>query len=140
MVWQMNGFYIRNIISIDLTKNHIFSVDKKPFLGGMPKLLQLYMGGYGQMITALHWGGTLHYDFTAFLASDQHSIFVYVFLCGAIITRFLANLETCSHYAFLGGYAQIITILHRWGGFPIYCSIIWGVGGCLSAPQICITL
>ena len=106
----MKGFYIRNVISIDLTKNHIFSVDKKPFLGGMPKLLQLYMGGYGQMITALRGEGTLHYDFTAFLASwsGQHSIFVYVFLCGAIITRFLANLETCSHYAFLGGYAQII--------------------------------
>ena len=63
----MKGFYIRNVISIDLTKNHIFSVGKKPFLGGMPKLLQLYMGGYGQMITVLHGGE----PFTMIL---QHSL------------------------------------------------------------------
>ena len=52
------GCYIRNIISKDLTKKHIFSVGKKSFLGGMSKWLQLYIGGgYGEMITVLHRGG-----------------------------------------------------------------------------------
>ena len=40
------GCYIRNIISRDLTKKIKFlSVGKKSFLGGMSKLLQLYLGG-----------------------------------------------------------------------------------------------
>ena len=34
---------------------------------------------------------------------------------GAIITHFVANLETCHECAFLGGYAQISTILHTGG-------------------------
>ena len=39
------GCYFRNIISRDLTKNQIFSVGKKSFLGGNSNLLQLYIGG-----------------------------------------------------------------------------------------------
>ena len=43
------GCYIRNIISRDLTKkSDFFSVGKKSFLGGMSKLLQLYIGGVRQ--------------------------------------------------------------------------------------------
>ena len=44
-------------------------------------------------------------------------IVYHVFLCGAIISRFVANLEKCRDYAFLGGYANIITILQK-GGLP----------------------
>ena len=52
------GCYIRNIISRDLTKkSDLFLVGKKSFLGGMSKLLQLSIGGYGEMITVLHRGG-----------------------------------------------------------------------------------
>ena len=63
-----------------------------------------------------------------------------------MISRFVTNSEK---YAFLGGSAQIITILHKvvikiyynitWGGgvFPIYYNIT--MGGGLSGPQICIT-
>ena len=32
-----------------------------------------------------------------------------------MISRFVANLEKCRKYTFLGGSAQIITILHRGG-------------------------
>ena len=44
-------------LGIFFPKKHIFSVGKKSFLGGMSKRLQLYIGGYGQMITVLHRGG-----------------------------------------------------------------------------------
>ena len=50
------GCYIRNINSRDLKKIKFLSVGKKSFLGGMSKLLQLYRGGYGEMITVLHRG------------------------------------------------------------------------------------
>ena len=48
-------------VSIDFTKKLDFSVGKKSFLGGMSKWLQLYLGGYGQMITVLNsrGGGSL---------------------------------------------------------------------------------
>ena len=66
-----------------------------------------------------------------------------------MISRFAANSEKCRKYTFLGGSAQIITILHRgvikiyynitWGGdFQIYYNITMGGGG-LSGPKICIT-
>ena len=50
-------------------------------------------------------------------AGDCILYIYHVFLCGAIISRFVANLEKCREYAFLGGYANIITILHG-GGLP----------------------
>ena len=67
-----------------------------------------------------------------------------------MISRFVANSEKCRKYTFLGGSAQIITILQRGGYqnllqyymgggvFPIYYNITMGGGG-LSGPQICIT-
>ena len=62
-----------------------------------------------------------------------------------MISRFVANSEKCNKYMFLGGSAQIITILHRGGYqnllqyymggvFPIYYNYKY-----LSGPQICIT-
>ena len=48
---------------------------------------------------------------------------MHVFLCCAIITHFVANLEKCRKYAFSGGYGQIVTILHR--GWPSYCLFIY---------------
>ena len=48
---------MRNIISIDLTKNQIFSVRKNAFLEDMSKLLQLYIGGVGQNDYSITWGG-----------------------------------------------------------------------------------
>ena len=51
------GYYMMNIISVDLKKNQIFSVGKNSFLEGMSKWLQLYMiGGDGEMITVLLGG------------------------------------------------------------------------------------
>ena len=67
-----------------------------------------------------------------------------------MILRFVANSEKCRKYTFLGGSAQIITILHRgghWnllqnykggGGLPDLLQYYNGWGG-LSGPQICIT-
>ena len=62
---------------------------------------------------------------------------------------FVANSEKCCKYTFLGGSAQIITILHRGGYqnllqyymggvFPIYYNITI-LGGGLLGPQMCIT-
>ena len=48
---------------------------------------------------------------------------------------FGANSEKCRKYMFLGGSAQIITILHG-GVIEIYYNVT--MGG-LSGPQICIT-
>ena len=42
-----------------------------------------------------------------------------------MISRFVANSEKCRKYTFLGGSAQIITILHR-GVIKIYYNITWG--------------
>ena len=58
------GYCIRNIISIDLTKNQIFSFVKKSFLGGgcMSICIYLYIRGYGQMITILHRVGGVSHD------------------------------------------------------------------------------
>ena len=64
-----------------------------------------------------------------------------------MISRFVANSEKCRKYTFLGGSAQIITILHRgvikiyynitWGGvFPIYYNITMGGGGSLGTPNL----
>ena len=44
-----------------------------------------------------------------------------------MILRFVANSEKCRKYTFLGGSAQIITILHK-GVIKIYYNITWGVG------------
>ena len=56
-----------------------------------------------------------------------------------MISRFVANSEKCRKYTFLGGSAQIITILQGGGGFfQIYYNITMGGKG-LSGPQICIT-
>ena len=44
-----------------------------------------------------------------------------------MISRFVANSEKCCKYTFLGGSAQIITILHR-GVIKIYYNITWGGG------------
>ena len=44
-----------------------------------------------------------------------------------MISRFIANSEKCRKYTFLGGSAQIITILHR-GIIKIYYNITWGGG------------
>ena len=63
-----------------------------------------------------------------------------------MILRFVANLEKCRIYMFLGWSAQIIAILHR-GGYqnllqyymggvlPIYYNITMG-GGALRAPNL----
>ena len=65
-----------------------------------------------------------------------------------MIMHFVANNEKCRKYVFLGGSAQIVTILqreghqnllqHNIGGgvFPIYYNITMGGG---AGPQICIT-
>ena len=45
-----------------------------------------------------------------------------------MISRFVANSEKCRKYTFLGGSAQIITILHRGGVIQIYYNITWGGG------------
>ena len=62
-----------------------------------------------------------------------------------MITHLVANSEKCRKYAFLGGSAQIITILHRGGYrnllqyymgggvFPIYYNIT--MGGVSRDPQ-----
>ena len=66
-----------------------------------------------------------------------------------MISRFVANSEKCRKNTFLGGSAQIITILHRGGYqnllqyymggvFPIYYNITI-LGGGLLGPQMCIT-
>ena len=63
-----------------------------------------------------------------------------------MISRFVANSEKCRKYTFLGGSAQIITILHRGGYrnllqyymggvFPIYYNITMG-GGSLGTPNL----
>ena len=63
-----------------------------------------------------------------------------------MILRFVANSEKCRKYTFLGGSAQIITILHRGlskfitilhggGVFPIYYNITMG-GGSLGTPNL----
>ena len=44
-----------------------------------------------------------------------------------MISRFAANSEKCRKYTFLGGSAQIITILHG-GVIKIYYNITWGEG------------
>ena len=65
-----------------------------------------------------------------------------------MISHFVANSEKCRKYTFLGGSAQIITILHRGGyqnllqyymggGLPNLLQYYNGGGG-LSGPQICI--
>ena len=58
------GCYIRNIISKDLTKKNIlFSVGKKSFLGGMSKLLQLYIGGGTAKWLQYYIGGVCPNDY-----------------------------------------------------------------------------
>ena len=62
-----------------------------------------------------------------------------------MISRFVANLEKCCKYAFLGGSAQIITILHK-GGYKIYYNIAraglpnllqyYNGGGSLGTPTL----
>ena len=63
-----------------------------------------------------------------------------------MISRFAANSEKCRKYTFLGGSAQIITILHRgvikiyynitWGGSSQFITILqWG-GGSLGTPNL----
>ena len=65
-----------------------------------------------------------------------------------MISRFVANSEKCRKYTFLGGSAQIITILHRGGyrnllryyrggGLPYLLQ--YHNGGGLSGPQICMS-
>ena len=51
----------------------------------------------------------------------RHSIF-FILVC------FVANFKKCSKYAFLGGYTQIITILHKRGGSYEFITMlhIWG--------------
>ena len=66
-----------------------------------------------------------------------------------MISRFVANLEKCRKYTFLGGSVQIITILHRrgyrnllqyyMGGGLADLLQYYNWGGGLSGPQICIT-
>ena len=57
-----------------------------------------------------------------------------------MISRFVANSEKCRKYTYLGGSAQIITIIHKGGGVIemdyniIFNTTIWG----LTGPQICI--
>ena len=50
------------------------------------------------------------------------------FLYGSIGTHFVANLEKYYEYVFLGGSAQIITILHR-GGYRHLLQYYMGRGG-----------
>ena len=45
-----------------------------------------------------------------------------------MISRFVANSEKCRKYTFLGGSAQIITILHR-GGYQNLLQYYMGRGG-----------
>ena len=51
-----------------------------------------------------------------------------------MILRFAANSEKCRKYMFLGGSAQIITILHR-GGLSKFITILHGGGGLLNLLQ-----
>ena len=64
VVWQMITVYHESwVVTLGILfpktwqKNIFFSVGKKSFLGGMSKWLQLYIGGYSQMITVLHGAG-----------------------------------------------------------------------------------
>ena len=66
-----------------------------------------------------------------------------------MFTRFVANLEKCRKYAFLGGSTQIITILHRGGqqnllqyymggppgGSSRFITILQGGGGVPRDPK-----
>ena len=64
-----------------------------------------------------------------------------------MISRFVANSEKCRKYTFLGGSAQIITILHRvgyrnllqyymGGGLPDLLQYYNGGGGSLGTPNL----
>ena len=55
---------------------------------------------------------------------------------------FCSNSEKCRKYMFLGGSAQIITILHAGGVFPIYYNITMGdpkfvLRNIWTAPKMC---
>ena len=58
------------------------------------------------------------------LALDEKGPYLYVFLCGAIMSRFFVKLEKCRKYAFLGEYASLLQYYIGGRG-------LWG-------PQICI--
>ena len=51
-----------------------------------------------------------------------------------MISRFVANSEKCRKYTFLGGFAQIITILHK-VVIEIYYNITRGRGGVSLDPK-----
>ena len=70
-------------------------------------------------------------SFFSVLDEERSAFHIFqVFSRGAMITRFVANLEKCRKYVILGGYAQIITIIG--GGASQFIAVSYGVWGDVS--------
>ena len=66
--------------------------------------------------------------YNPFLALNKSKNDYFIFLSGIYDYAFCRNLETCREYAFLGGSAQIITILITSGGSSKFITILHSGG------------